>query len=343
MATEIRIREISENKLTPIEDTSLVGQHQESELETWITKSPSILGDDLLIIDRQRDIPGVGVIDLLCIDATGKLAVVELKRDKSAREAVAQALDYASWLNDAKPEEIFAFSKEYLRSELTEVFEKQFRVEMPDLVPQNHKIVLIASRLDASAERIIEYLRERHGMEFNVFLFQYAKLRDGREILARTVLLPESTLRSTGGKKQPTLDDLLALAKDRNISDLVEACRTVGSMWGEQPAYTYGGSFRYWAQREDGGFRMVFGVNVSGGLAKTPAGKLDVWVRPPVLGEVTGIEEARVRSELKANYSVVAAGQDACAIRLSTQDEAERLVNQLKEWSKSTQAAGPRP
>ncbi len=57
MATEIRIWEISEDKLTPIEDTSLVGQHQESELETWITKSPSILGGDLLIIDRQHDIP----------------------------------------------------------------------------------------------------------------------------------------------------------------------------------------------------------------------------------------------------------------------------------------------
>ncbi len=34
------------------------------------------------------------------MDCEGNLAVVELKRDKTSREAVAQLLDYGSWVCD---------------------------------------------------------------------------------------------------------------------------------------------------------------------------------------------------------------------------------------------------
>lgn len=83
MATEIMIWEIEGQKITPVEDTPLAAQHLEDELETWVTQVPNVLGDNLLVIDRQRDIPGVGRLDLLCIDKAGKLIVIELKRDRS--------------------------------------------------------------------------------------------------------------------------------------------------------------------------------------------------------------------------------------------------------------------
>ena len=105
-------------------------------MENWIIQVPDVLGDDLLVIDRQRDIPGVGRLDLLCIDATGKLVVVELKRDKSARDTVVQALDCASWLNEAGLEEILEHAKEHLGTELSEAFEKHLGVDdMPDILP----------------------------------------------------------------------------------------------------------------------------------------------------------------------------------------------------------------
>jgi hypothetical protein len=340
MATEIKIWEIEDQKISPVEDTSLAAQHLENELETWITQAPNILGDDLLIIDRQRDIPGVGRLDLLCIEATGKLVVVELKRDKSARDTVAQALDYASWLNDAGLEEILEHAKEYLHAELSEEFEKHFGVDdMPDILPQNHRVVIVAARLDNSAERIVNYLRERYGVEFNVLLFKYARLAGGREVLVRTLLLPESTRVPVGTRqRQATVDDLIALARDRHIEDLVEDCRGVKGMWGEQPRNTYGGSFRYWATRKDGGYNMVFGVNVAGTLAQAPSAKLDVWVRAHVLSQVTDVPEENIRKELQKSYSVVKEDNDACVVRLSNRDEAGSLVKQLKEWAQGNQA-----
>src|SRR4051812_21065546 len=118
MANEIRLWELREGKLQNVEETSFAAGYLESQLENLIADNPSLLGDDLLVIDRQRDIPGIGVFDLLCIDANGVLVVIELKRDQTPREAVAQALHYASWLDLADEEEVLENAQEYLKSPL---------------------------------------------------------------------------------------------------------------------------------------------------------------------------------------------------------------------------------
>ncbi len=324
--------EITDGKVGPVEDTALADHRLEDELEAWITQAPGILGEELLVIDLQRDIPGVGRLDLLCIDAAGKLVVVELKRDRSAREAVAQALDYASWLNDTSPEEILANAKQYLKADPSEVFERHFGVEVPsELLPQNHKIVIVASRLDASAERIVNYLRERHAVEFNVVLLKYARLRGEREVLVRTLLLPESTVRPSSEGVQPSVESLLAVAKDRHVEDMVVACRALQEVWEERPRRTYGGSFRY-KDRSVG--NIVFGVNVAGARENSPDGKLDVWVRAGVLSHITGIPQERIREQLRGGYSVIGEDTWDSVVRLSARDEAERLINQLRELAR---------
>jgi RecB family endonuclease NucS len=74
--------------------------NDEQRLEDWVVKDPSILGIDVLLIGRQVTSANQGRIDLLAIDDEANLVVLELKRDKAPREIVAQALDYASWVND---------------------------------------------------------------------------------------------------------------------------------------------------------------------------------------------------------------------------------------------------
>ena len=77
----------------------LAANHLEKDLEDWVEHNPSILGGDrVLIIATQKSIPGVGRLDLLGIDQSGSLVIIELKRYSTPRDAVAQALDYASWL-----------------------------------------------------------------------------------------------------------------------------------------------------------------------------------------------------------------------------------------------------
>nr|WP_281430418.1 hypothetical protein [Salinicola acroporae] len=58
----------------------------------------SILNRDWLLIGRQVRTAFDKLIDLLAIDANGTVIIIELKRDKTPREVVAQTIDYASWI-----------------------------------------------------------------------------------------------------------------------------------------------------------------------------------------------------------------------------------------------------
>src|SRR5437879_5696240 len=101
MATEVRLWHVKDGKLQQLSEADFASERIEKDLEDWIEQTPDILGDDLLVIGRQCDLRGVGCLDLLAVDANGKLVIIELKRNKTPREAVAQALHYASWLNTA--------------------------------------------------------------------------------------------------------------------------------------------------------------------------------------------------------------------------------------------------
>jgi hypothetical protein len=207
MATEIKIWQISQKEglLVPVDDSFMEAHHLEEDLESWIEKDPSILGDDVLVIDRQLPIEGVGRLDLLCVDAAGTFVVVELKRDLTPREAVAQALDYASWLDGASEPEIETIlerAEEKLGKPLEEAFTDHFQTEMPELVAQNHRIILAAPRLDAAAERIIAYLANRYAVQINAVFFKYARLANGEEILARSILVPDELKKERAGSRR---------------------------------------------------------------------------------------------------------------------------------------------
>src|SRR5271170_4387677 len=71
----------------------------ESQIEDWIERDPSILDPNLLIIGRQVKTQHSGPIDLLGLASDGAVFIIELKRDKTPREVIAQILDYASGWN----------------------------------------------------------------------------------------------------------------------------------------------------------------------------------------------------------------------------------------------------
>lgn len=191
MATEIKVWEIVDKRLKSVDETPLREEHLEKDLEEWIANNPDILGEELLVIDRQRDIRDVGRLDLLCMNQEGRLVIVELKRDRTPREAVAQALDYAAWLDSETEDQIEANATEFLKSSLADAFSERFQSDLPEYHCQDHRVILVAPRLDASAERIINYLSERHGVDINAVFFKYSKLSDGKEILARSILMPD--------------------------------------------------------------------------------------------------------------------------------------------------------
>lgn len=141
---------------------------------------------------------------MLCIDAQGDLFAVELKRDRTPRDVVAQALDYGSWVTDIGHADLVEIFSDYCSTvDLETAFEKRFGQPLPDDVNQNHRLIVVASELDASTERIIEYLSDFE-IPINVAFFRY--LRDGEdEYLARSWLIDPGTVevKATPKKRRP--------------------------------------------------------------------------------------------------------------------------------------------
>lgn len=77
------------------------------DIQEWIEKCPSILGEDLLIVAKERVLPSRGRLDLLAIDRDASLVIIELKRDDSGPSADWQAIKYASYCSAFTDEEIY--------------------------------------------------------------------------------------------------------------------------------------------------------------------------------------------------------------------------------------------
>jgi hypothetical protein len=158
-------------------------------LEDMIAGAPRMLSDEWMLIGRQVDTDFGGRIDLLAIAPDGSLVLIELKRDRTPREAVAQALDYASWVKKLHAENIAAIYARFARGKnLAEDFRQHFGQALDeDGLNQNHQIIIVAASLDASTERIIAYLSERD-IPINVLCFQVFTNGD-EQLLSRTWLL----------------------------------------------------------------------------------------------------------------------------------------------------------
>jgi len=206
MAEDIRIWEISDGKsLNEIMKSKL---DLESRLEEWIKEDISIISHDLVIIGNQVDTEFEGVIDLLCLDSRGDIVIIELKRDKTPRDITAQVLDYASWIKDLSNERITEIANEYLgaKGPLEDVFKGKFGEELPEILNESHKMFVVASDIDSSTERIINYLSDTYGVGINAISFQYFKNESGKEYLARAFLIePSEVDRKRSSKRKPPL------------------------------------------------------------------------------------------------------------------------------------------
>ncbi|MCC6140082.1 MAG: DUF91 domain-containing protein, partial [Nitrospira sp.] len=132
----------------------------EQQLEEMIVKAPSILYGEWMLIGRQELTGYGGRIDLLAIAPDASLVLIELKRNRTPREIVAQALDYASWVEQLTADKIAQIYQRYTGSgNLDADFKQHFGVELDEeALNQSHQIILVAAELDDSTERIIGYL-----------------------------------------------------------------------------------------------------------------------------------------------------------------------------------------
>ena len=88
---------------------------ERKDLQEWIVSNPTILGEDLLII--QKEFSGFENtnerLDLLALDKDSNLVIIENKTDDTGRDVVWQAIKYASYCSSLSTSEITQIFKEY--------------------------------------------------------------------------------------------------------------------------------------------------------------------------------------------------------------------------------------
>jgi hypothetical protein len=166
----------------------------EQQLEDMIVASPAILHDQWMLIGRQRDTGFGGRIDLLAIAPDGSLVLIELKRGRTPREVVAQAIDYATFVEKLQPEVIASIYQAFSPGrELTADFKERFGQSLDeDMLNTSHQIVIVADTIDDSTTRIVEYLNERD-IAINVLCFQVFANGDEKFLSRAWLLDPAET------------------------------------------------------------------------------------------------------------------------------------------------------
>ena len=92
---------------------------ERKNLQEWLAHQPDALGEELLIIQKEFD--GFAEtrerLDLLALDRSGNLVVIENKLDDSGRDVVWQALKYASYCANLTKSQIVEIFRQHLKND----------------------------------------------------------------------------------------------------------------------------------------------------------------------------------------------------------------------------------
>jgi hypothetical protein len=284
----------------------------ESRLQDILDDDISIADPNLMVVGREVKTAFEKKIDILAMNRDGHLVVLELKRDKTPRDIIAQVLDYGSWVRELDDDDIATIFDMYQTKHhpelsnrsIDQAFCERFGVRaMPDELNAAHELIIVASHLDSATERIVGYLADEYGVSVNAVFFRCFK--DGqREYLTR------AWLREPG------------FAEAGGVDAVVGKKTKAKGEWNGEYYVSFGvGSSRRWEDAVRYGFISGGGgpfyiktlqllnpgdrvwVNVPGGtgyvgvgLVKAPACRVDQFMVPGPNGAETPITQATVEA-----------------------------------------------
>ncbi len=224
----------------------------EESLEEMLAKNPELIDSGLTLIGRQMTIDTNYALDLLGIDQDGKLVVFELKRGAITRRAVAQVIDYCSWIDELGEEELLRFIIDNSGGDAIEKIEdietwysEQHSQPFEEASLKPTKMVLIGLGVDDRTKRIIDYLADK---EVNISLVTYHGYEDeNSRFLARVVESDfDNTRTQLLGNTREMLTQKLATSRreykidDEFWSDVIDSLSPyAGSMFPKKYGMTF--------------------------------------------------------------------------------------------------------
>lgn len=211
------------NNLNAVSVDALTQMEAESQLEGLLVKNPEMLMPNLQLVGRQN--PTIsGFLDLLGIDEDGNLVVFELKKGTLTREAVAQSIDYASWLAEMSTETLAQHISE--RSGTGGIkkigdFDSWYQETYPNN-PSGYvgqpRIILVGLGTDERTERMTSYLAQSN-LDISLITF-YCFKRDNVVLLAKHANVEAPKTEVSGQVKY---------TKTANLAALTELATKIGS------------------------------------------------------------------------------------------------------------------
>jgi hypothetical protein len=162
-------------------------------------------------------------MDLLGVDSDGRLVVFELKRGTLTREAVAQIIDYSSYLASLDPEELSNHISERSGSrgiEKIENFLSWYQEQFGTSFTENQRpaMVLVGLGADERTTRMVSFLSEGD-LDISLITFHGFK-QEGETYLAKQVEVSAKTpVIAASYSKESNLKKLKAKAQELGVED----------------------------------------------------------------------------------------------------------------------------
>ena len=166
-------------------DFAQLGFQERHDIQEWVAANPGILGEDLLIIgkefsgfDRTNE-----RLDLLAVDADGKLVVIELKRDDSGADAHWQAIKYASYLHRVDADriiEMLAGYAEVSKADATNKLLQHLNADDLNGLNNDQRIILASHRFAPEVTSAALWLNEKAPGDNLITCIQLTPYRDAK-------------------------------------------------------------------------------------------------------------------------------------------------------------------
>jgi len=199
--------------------------HEEKVLEDWLESNPDGIVEDgrILIIGRQVVTNFGGFIDLLGLDREGNVVVVELKRDRTPRDTIAQALEYVSFAARLDIDQLEGILRSYLNDEslsLAEHHREFFQLGPEEAVAFNkdQRIVIVGQRVTPEIRQTATFLGSK-GLRVTCVEFTFFQANDGTRLFSQEIVVgaeSEKPKQVSSGSLPVVTEDAFLASADEN-------------------------------------------------------------------------------------------------------------------------------
>jgi translation initiation factor 2 beta subunit (eIF-2beta)/eIF-5 len=183
-------------KLIPYIERQFKESNRESDLEELLENNPEYFFEDgnILIIGRQVTTNLNSFIDILGIDEVGNTVAIELKRDKTPRDTIAQLLEYASFVENLDYAQLNEIYQNYSgeESSLEDYHQQYYSNELDEKVSFNKstKLVVVAQKISKEIRQTALFLRKK-GLDIYCVEFKYFQTKSGEKIITSDFVVGE--------------------------------------------------------------------------------------------------------------------------------------------------------